>query len=123
MTQYKVKLLTSLKESSGEAKSLFRKVFPLGAIFMGTLEELPKDIVDAMKENSRHIEVQEISTPDLPEVLPENTPDPNLSLTIADSDDSEGEAGQDIDNEEPASEEQPEEDSEVQAGSKLKPKE
>ncbi len=60
MTKLRVKLLTSLKASSGGFLTSASKVYPGGAEFIGTLEELPKDIARAVELEESFVSVTEI---------------------------------------------------------------
>ena len=62
MRKIKVQLLTTLKG---------RQLFSNGAVFTGTIAELPPDIADAVRKNARYIKVTELPM-DLVEEVEEN---------------------------------------------------
>lgn len=123
MTMLKVKLLTSLKESSGSTLTSGSKVYPKGAVFNGTLDTLPKAIVDAIKGKEVYVRVFEVEEKFIPEIPADTTTDANPALK---SDDSGKGEGQSIGDDEKDSTEHPEsnlKDKIKKAERKLKPKE
>lgn len=95
MTMLEVKLLTSLKESSGATLASGAKVHPKGAAFSGTLDTLPKAIVDAIKGKEWYVRVTEVVEELIPEIAVEAKTSPNENPTLK-SDDSEVDEGQSI---------------------------
>jgi len=110
MTMLKVKLLTSLKESSGSVLTSGSKVYPSGAILNGTMDTLPKAVVDAIKGNEWYVKVTEVKADLIPEILPSGVSAPNPTVEDDGTEDSKEDEGQSIGSKEKSSEKQPKED-------------